>query len=103
MFVTPNTHWGYPAALKNAINHLYGEGGGSLLRSSATARRRRKSAAQLRQVTEGLKMRPVATMPGITQMIKGSPVARQVRHVLAKLALGLELTAELPPPIPTEN
>jgi NAD(P)H-dependent FMN reductase len=66
MFVTPQYNWGYPAPLKNAIDHLYkewtgkpvaivtygGHGGG-------------KCAAQLRQVTEGLKMRPVPTMPGL--------------------------------------
>jgi NAD(P)H-dependent FMN reductase len=75
VFVTPQYNWGYPAALKNAIDHLYkewtakpvmivtygGHGGG-------------KCAAQLRQVTEGLKMRPVATMPGLAltdEMILG--------------------------------
>jgi NAD(P)H-dependent FMN reductase len=66
VFVTPQYNWGYPAALKNAIDHLYaewrakpvaivsygGHGGG-------------KCAAQLRQVAEGLHMRPVATSPGV--------------------------------------
>jgi NAD(P)H-dependent FMN reductase len=66
VFVTPQYNWGYPAPLKNALDHLYGEwqdklavivtygghGGG-------------KCALQLRQVTEGLNMRPVHTMPGL--------------------------------------
>lgn len=66
VFVTPQYNWGYPAALKNAIDHLYrewaakpalivtygGHGGG-------------KCAAQLREVLEGLKMDLVPTMPGL--------------------------------------
>ena len=64
VFVTPQYNWGYPAPLKNALDHLYrewmgkptmivtygGHGGG-------------KCADQLRQVLDGLKMKPVSTMP----------------------------------------
>ena len=64
IFVTPQYNWGYPAALKNAIDHLYkewrdkpaiiisygGHGGG-------------KCAAQLREVLTGVKMRLVEAMP----------------------------------------
>ncbi len=67
MFVTPQYNWGYPAALKNAIDHLYrewadkpavivsygGHGGG-------------KCGAQLREVLAGLKLRTVATCPELT-------------------------------------
>jgi NAD(P)H-dependent FMN reductase len=67
IFVTPQYNWGYPAALKNALDHLYREwatkpamivsygfhGGG-------------KCAAQLREVLEGLHMRPAATRPALT-------------------------------------
>jgi len=67
VFVTPQFNWGYPAALKNAIDHLYhewrdkpaaivtygGHGGG-------------KCAEQLRQVAGAVKMRVVATAPAIT-------------------------------------
>jgi NAD(P)H-dependent FMN reductase len=67
VFVTPQYNWGYPAALKNAIDHLYrewrdkpamivsygGHGGG-------------KCASQLREVLSGLKMRVVPEMPRLT-------------------------------------
>jgi NAD(P)H-dependent FMN reductase len=66
VFVTPQYNWGYPAALKNALDHLHrewrgkpaaivsygGHGGG-------------KCAAQLNQVAQGLKMRVAPTMPGL--------------------------------------
>jgi NAD(P)H-dependent FMN reductase len=67
VIVSPQYNWGYPAALKNALDHLwkewsekplvivtYGGDGGD------------KCAGQLRQVAGGLKMRPVETMPAIT-------------------------------------
>lgn len=67
VFVTPQYNWGYPAPLKNALDHLYqewtgkpamivtygGHGGG-------------RCAEQLRQVLQGLRMNPVRTMPGLT-------------------------------------
>jgi NAD(P)H-dependent FMN reductase len=66
IFVTPQYNWGYPAVLKNAIDHLYhewhnkpavivtygGHGGG-------------KCAEQLRQVAGAVEMRVVPTAPGI--------------------------------------
>jgi len=102
VFVTPQYNWGYPAALKNAIDHLYkewegkpavivtfgGHGGG-------------KCAAQLRQVAEGVDMRPMATMPGIRltrEMILGGPVDPerdfQAEAGVIRQAIG-ELAAEL--------
>jgi NAD(P)H-dependent FMN reductase len=66
IFVTPQYNWGYPAVVKNAIDHLYhewrgkpaaiisygGHGGG-------------KCAEQLRQVAGAVKMCVVPTAPGI--------------------------------------
>lgn len=78
IFLTPQYNWGYPAALKNAIDHLHaewrdkpaviltygGHGGG-------------KCAVQLRQVLDGLKVRTMPTMPAITlprAVIEGMPL-----------------------------
>ncbi len=78
VFVTPQYNWGYPAVLKNALDHLYKEWVGKpLVIISYGGHGGDKCAAQLRQVAEGIKMRPVTTMPGITltrQMIEsGAP------------------------------
>lgn len=67
VFVTPQYNWGYPAPLKNALDHLYrewarktaliitygGHGGG-------------KCGRQLKQVLKGLKMRPISIRPAFT-------------------------------------
>ncbi|VVE84812.1 NADPH-dependent FMN reductase [Pandoraea sputorum] len=67
VFVTPQYNWGYPAALKNAIDHLYFE-----WREKPTVivtyggHGGTKCASQLRQVAEALKMRVITTAPSIT-------------------------------------
>lgn len=67
VFVTPQYNWGYPAALKNALDHLYGEWAGKpAMIVSYGFHGGGKCAAQLREVLEGLRMRPVATMPALT-------------------------------------
>jgi NAD(P)H-dependent FMN reductase len=67
IFVTPQYNWGYPAPLKNAIDHLYKEWNGKpAVIVTYGGHGGNKCAAQLRQVLEGLKMRAVATMPGFT-------------------------------------
>ena len=98
----PQYNWGYPAPLKNALDHVYaawngkpvaivtygGHGGG-------------KCAAQLRQVSEGLKMQPMTTMPALTlthDMIVGGAidaardfagVADIVRQAVGELAAAI--------------
>lgn len=66
VFVTPQYNWGYPASLKNALDHLYCEWvGKAAVIVSYGHRGGGKAAGQLRQVLDGLKMRPAATMPAI--------------------------------------
>lgn len=66
IFVTPQYNWGYPAALKNAIDYLYNEWTGKpAIIVSYANRGGGKAAAQFRQVLDGLKMRTVETMPAI--------------------------------------
>lgn len=67
IFVTPQFNWGYPAVLKNAIDHLYHE-----WRDKPAAivsyggHGGTKCAEQLRQVASAVKMRVVATAPALT-------------------------------------
>ncbi len=66
VIVTPQYNWGYPAPLKNALDHLYQKWTGKpLVIVTYGGHGGNKCAAQLRQVAAGLHMRPVATMPGI--------------------------------------
>ena len=67
VFVTPQYNWGYPAPLKNALDHLYNEWSGKpALIVSYGFHGGGKAAAQLRQVLEGLHMRPTNATPQIT-------------------------------------
>jgi NAD(P)H-dependent FMN reductase len=66
VFVTPQYNWGYPAALKNALDHLHGEWRGKPAAIiSYGGHGGGKCAEQLRQVAGALKMRMVPTAPGI--------------------------------------
>jgi len=67
VIVSPQYNWGYPAVLKNALDHLYQEWSGKpLVIVTYGGRGGGKCAEQLRQVATGLNMRPVDTMPAIT-------------------------------------
>jgi len=66
VFVTPQYNWGYPAALKNAIDHLYKEWSGKpAVIVTYGGNRGSKCAVAFRGVTEGVRMHPMATMPGL--------------------------------------
>ena len=57
VFVTPQYNWGYPAALKNALDHLYAEWAGKpAMIVTYGGHGGDKCAEQLRQVCEGLHM-----------------------------------------------
>jgi NAD(P)H-dependent FMN reductase len=103
IFVTPQYNRGYPAPLKNALDHLYKEWNGKpAVIVTYGGHGGDKCAAQLRQVVEGLKMRPVPTMPGITltpEAIRGEPIDPEndftsstpiIREALAQLMAELE-------------
>jgi len=67
VFVTPQYNWGYPAALKNALDHLYLEWAGKpALIVAYGGHGGTRCAAQLSQVCEGLRMSPVTVGPGLT-------------------------------------
>ncbi|EOG1933645.1 NADPH-dependent FMN reductase [Providencia stuartii] len=58
IFVFPQYNWGYPAALKNAIDHLYKEWNNKpALMVSYANRGGGKAAEQLQQVLQGIHMR----------------------------------------------
>ena len=67
VFLTPQYNWSYPAALKNALDHLYKEWHGKpALIISYGHRGGGRAADHLQQVLLGLRMKPVALMPTIT-------------------------------------
>jgi NAD(P)H-dependent FMN reductase len=66
VFVTPQYNWGYPAALKNAIDHLYREWRGKpALIVTYGSQGGGKCAAQLREVLVGLDLNLVLAMPAL--------------------------------------
>ena len=66
VFVTPQYNWGYPAPLKNAIDHLYREWSGKpALIVSYGSHGGDKCARQLREILTGLDMRLTQAMPGL--------------------------------------
>ena len=67
ILVTPQYNWGYPAPLKNALDHLFHEWAGKpAMIVTYGGHGGGRCAAQLRQVVEALHMAPVATMPALT-------------------------------------
>ena len=66
VFVTPQYNWGYPAALKNAIDHLHKEWAGKpVMIATYGGHGGGRCGEQLQQVCEGIGMKPVAPRPGL--------------------------------------
>jgi NAD(P)H-dependent FMN reductase len=67
VFVTPQYNWGYPAVLKNAVDHLYHEWHDKPAAIvSYGGHGGTKCSKQLRQVAGAVKMKLVRTAPAIT-------------------------------------
>jgi NAD(P)H-dependent FMN reductase len=83
VFVTPQYNWGYPASIKNAIDYLFNEWKGKpAMIVSYGGHGGGKAAGQLKQVLQGIGMRPTERMAGLT--FPG-------REFLVKAAKGEEL------------
>jgi NAD(P)H-dependent FMN reductase len=66
VIVTPQYNWGYPAALKNAIDHLYREWKDKpVLLVTYGSRGGDKCAAQLREILGGLGVKLTDATPGL--------------------------------------
>ena len=66
VFVTPQYNWGYPAPLKNALDHLYTEWAGKpAMIVTYGGHGGGRCGEQLQQVCEGLRMTSIATRPGL--------------------------------------
>ena len=105
VFVTPQYNWGYPAPLKNALDHLYKEWSGKpAMIVTYGGHGGDKCARQLRLVLKGLHMRPVPAMPGfrisrdriaansgeIDPAVLFARQARKLRRAFAQLHAALE-------------
>jgi NAD(P)H-dependent FMN reductase len=77
VIVTPQYNWGYPAPLKNALDHLYKEWSGKpLMLVTYGGHGGDKCAKQLRTVAKGLHMKTVWTSPALAitrAQILGAP------------------------------
>jgi NAD(P)H-dependent FMN reductase len=83
IFVTPQYNWGYPAALKNAIDYLFHEWKGkAAMIVSYGGHGGGKANAQLKQVLQGVRMRPIE---------KTVELAFPTRELLAKASGGGDL------------
>ncbi|XBS70116.1 NAD(P)H-dependent oxidoreductase [Acerihabitans sp. KWT182] len=94
VFVTPQYNWGYPAALKNAIDHLYREWNGKPAAIiSYGGHGGGKCAEQLRQVAAALKMDMAVATSALTlpEDVIRRGVALKPEHDLASYADGVRL------------
>jgi NAD(P)H-dependent FMN reductase len=103
IIVTPQYNWGYPAPLKNALDHVYKEWNGKPIAIVTYGGHGGvKCGLQLKQVTEGMRMQPLPTMPAITlthEMIGGGAIdasrdfelyAESIRQVVTELTSAIK-------------
>ena len=105
IFVTPQYNWGYPAPLKNALDHLYAEWGDKpVMIVTYGGHGGARCGEQLRQVCEGLHMLPLSTQPALKlsrQIIEANsgeiePASEFARDLPALRVAFAELAAALP-------
>ncbi|WP_293454758.1 NAD(P)H-dependent oxidoreductase [Phenylobacterium sp.] len=100
VFVTPQYNWGYPAPLKNALDHLYTEWAGKpAVIVAYGGHGGDRCARQLREVLTGLHMRPMRTtlrlplrrdlieadLASIDAAVEFAPQERRLRRALGQL------------------
>ena len=104
IFVFPQYNWGYPAALKNAIDHLYHEWSNKpALIVSYANKGGGKAASQLRQILQGIHMNTIAIQVEVklsdidfTQLNGLATYAKDLQHFDENLNTAMaELTAAL--------
>lgn len=67
IFVSPQYNWGYPAPLKNALDHLYAEWHAKPVAFiTYGGHGGTKCADQLRQIAQALELKPTSTAPAIS-------------------------------------
>jgi NAD(P)H-dependent FMN reductase len=78
IFITPQYNWGYPASLKNAIDYLFHEWGGKpALVVSYGGHGGVRAAAQLIQVLNGLRMKPLEEFVSYTIAVHETDQVRE--------------------------
>jgi NAD(P)H-dependent FMN reductase len=96
VFITPEYNHGYPAVLKNAIDHLYAEWGRkpAAIVSYGSHSAGYRAAEQLRQVLIELRMAPIRAQVGVPRVWEAFDESEQIRERGLNESLGAML-AEL--------
>lgn len=104
IIITPEYNHGYPAVLKNALDHLYSEWNGKLVSFvgySASPLAASRAVEQLRQVVIELQMipvRPAVYIPTVQNFIKDSELTLDQSYTdqLIRVVAAIEPSSTLP-------